>query len=70
MLLDQIRSEAIVTCRNWGMGGEDGSLGDFSQRVVKGQAIVAHPFANHFEWSKGAMTFIQVINPREDAQGT
>ena len=68
MLFDQPAIEAIVPGRHRRVRGEDGVLRHFAQRVVERLAVVVHPLADRFERGKDAMSFVQMIDARRNAE--
>ena len=44
------------------MGGKDSAVGNFAERVVKGQAIVLHALMNDLQGGKCTVPLIKVVD--------
>ena len=69
-LFDQLKGKGVITGRHWCVGSEKGIRTHRFGRLVKGEPLALHQFANALQSQEGAMPFVHVPDRRGIAEGT
>ena len=67
MFFDEIRGEAVMPRRDWGVRSKDDPVGKASPCLLKVDLFGAHTLTNDLQNRKGTMAFVQMQDSRMNA---